>query len=109
MFPSFQFQWLADEVRKNLPQELDFRLEANNMNKCSQLFKSNGITFVKVQIISHLTPFGLLLLPFFPSPYMEVPEVYVATQRLLIMEFCEGGKINDLEYIKDHNLSVNEV
>ena len=33
----------------------------------------------------------------------------MATQRLLIMEFCEGGKINDLEYIKDHNLSVNEV
>lgn len=108
MFPSFQFQWLADEVRRNLPQELDFRLEANNMNKCSQLFKSNGITFVKVQIVIIISSYSFLL-PFSPSPYMEVPEVYVATQRLLIMEFCEGGKINNLEYIKDHNLSVNEV
>ena len=68
MFPSFQFQWLADEVRKNLPQELDFRLEANNMNKCSQLFKSSGITFVKVQIISSYS-FWPPLIAFLSSLY----------------------------------------
>lgn len=25
------------------------------------------------------------------------------------MEFCEGGKINDLKYIKEHYIPVNEV
>ena len=25
------------------------------------------------------------------------------------MEFCEGGKINDLNYIQRNNISVNEV
>lgn len=85
VFPSFQFGWLADGVRKNLPQELDFRIEAQNMDKCSQLFNSNNINFVKI------------------------PKVHIATKRLLVMEYCEGGKINDIQYIKDNKLSVNEI
>ena len=30
LFPRFDFGWLADEVRVNLPMELDFRIEADN-------------------------------------------------------------------------------
>ena len=30
MFPQFSFEWLADEMNKNLPLELDFRHEAGN-------------------------------------------------------------------------------
>jgi len=25
------------------------------------------------------------------------------------MEYCEGAQVNDVEYIKDNNISVNEV
>jgi len=32
--PSFGFEWLVDEVRLNLPLELDFRNEARNAEKC---------------------------------------------------------------------------
>lgn len=45
-FPSFRFQWLADEVRRNLPIELDFRHEAKNQEKFSSLFKH--LSFAKV-------------------------------------------------------------
>ena len=40
---------------------------------------------------------------------LQIPKVHIATQRLLVMEYCEGGKINDIQYIKDNRLSVNEV
>ena len=48
IFPSFRFQWLADEIRRNLPNELDFRCEARNQEKFSALFKH--LTFVKVSL-----------------------------------------------------------
>ena len=28
LFPKFQYKWLADEVSKNIPIEMDFRIEA---------------------------------------------------------------------------------
>ena len=28
LFPRFDYEWLADEVAKNLPVEMDFRAEA---------------------------------------------------------------------------------
>jgi predicted unusual protein kinase regulating ubiquinone biosynthesis (AarF/ABC1/UbiB family) len=31
MFPGFRFQWLVEELAKNLPKELDFTLEASNI------------------------------------------------------------------------------
>ena len=33
VFPQFQFMWLADEMRKNLPLELDFLQEGENAEK----------------------------------------------------------------------------
>ena len=47
IFPMFRFQWLADEVRRNLPIELDFRCEARNQEKFSKTFKH--LTFAKVR------------------------------------------------------------
>ena len=37
-FPTFEFMWLADEMKKNLPQELDFLVEGRNAEKASNLF-----------------------------------------------------------------------
>ena len=49
-FPGFHFQWLAEEVRRNLPYELDFRHEARNQEKCATIFCH--LTFLKVSLTS---------------------------------------------------------
>lgn len=33
LFPKFSYKWLADEVERNLPQELDFLHEASNASR----------------------------------------------------------------------------
>lgn len=38
IFPEFQFGWLAEETRKNLPLELDFVHEAHNCEKVAKNF-----------------------------------------------------------------------
>ena len=39
IFPDFQFIWLAEETKKNLPLELDFVHEGRNCEKVADLFK----------------------------------------------------------------------
>lgn len=36
-FPDFKFQWLVEESKKNLPQELDFLHEGKNAEKVNNL------------------------------------------------------------------------
>ena len=42
---------------------------------------------------------------------MQVPRIMWehTTERVLTMEFCEGGQVNDKEYMKEHDIDVNEV
>lgn len=40
---------------------------------------------------------------------MKVPKVYGATRRILVMEFVEGGKVDDLKYLKRHKISPGSV
>ena len=46
MFPNFEFTWLAEEIRRNLPNELNFLHEAQNMEVFSKTFEH--LEFVKV-------------------------------------------------------------
>lgn len=41
----------------------------------------------------------------------QVPEIHwnLSTNRILTMEFIEGGQVNDRDYMKKHNINVNEV
>ena len=85
LFPDFRFQWLVDEIRRNLPKELDFREEASNQERFSKLFL-------------HLD-------------YVMAPKVHweLTTPRVLTMEYCEGSKVNDLDYIRRHGINVDDV
>ena len=85
VFPGFQYMWLAEETKKNLPLELDFIHEGRNCERVERLFK-------------HLK-------------FLKVPKIYwdLSSERVLTMEFCEGGKVNDREYMKQHKISVDEV
>ena len=46
VFPDFQFMWLADETRKNLPLELDFLHEGKNCETVAKMLA--GFSFLKV-------------------------------------------------------------
>ena len=43
--------------------------------------------------------------------YYQVPKIYweYTNERVLTMEFCEGGQVDDREYMKKHGINVNEV
>jgi hypothetical protein len=45
VFPELRLQWLVDETRKNLPQELDFAAEAANAERI-RLFYSFNLFFI---------------------------------------------------------------
>jgi aarF domain-containing kinase len=40
VFPDFNYQWLVDEIKFNLPKELDFTHEAANAERCRALLAS---------------------------------------------------------------------
>lgn len=48
---------------------------------------------------------------FWPSFSLQVPTIYwhLSTNRILTMEFAEGGQVNDKDYMKKHGINVNEV
>ncbi|UYV84773.1 ADCK1, partial [Cordylochernes scorpioides] len=85
IFPEFQFVWLADEMKKNLPLELNFLEEGKNADIVREKF-------------SHL-------------PWLKVPKVYwdISTKKLLVMDYYEGGYVNDTKYLDSQNISKTEV
>lgn len=40
VFPEFKFQWLVDETKKNIPQELNFEQEGHNAEKVAKMFEN---------------------------------------------------------------------
>ncbi|KAJ3330140.1 hypothetical protein HDU76_006340, partial [Blyttiomyces sp. JEL0837] len=83
VFPEFEFDWLADELRESLPQELDFIREAGNAARVSFNFKGD------------LT--------------VRVPRVYWAKRRILVMEFVDGKRVDDVEFLKRNGVDVHQV
>ncbi|XP_030751618.1 uncharacterized aarF domain-containing protein kinase 1-like [Sitophilus oryzae] len=85
VFPEFKFQWLVDESKKNIPQELNFAQEGKNAEKIAQMFEN--------------------------VDWLKVPKVRwdMTTPRVLTMEFVEGGQVNDLKYINEHKIDPYEI
>ncbi|TFK75415.1 ABC1-domain-containing protein [Pluteus cervinus] len=83
-FPEFEFTWLGEEMRTNLPKEMDFVHEAANAARAVEDFQ--GIR----------TP-------------LYIPEVIQATKRVLIMEYIQGGRVDDLAYLAEANIDRNTV
>lgn len=83
LFPDFEFGWLADEMKINLPIEMDFSNEGGNAIKLSANFSGNQT--------------------------LKVPHIFNASSRILIMEFCQGTRIDNLEYLKKNNIAVDQV
>ncbi|XP_077906739.1 aarF domain-containing protein kinase 1 isoform X3 [Ictidomys tridecemlineatus] len=85
LFPEFEFMWLVDEAKKNLPLELDFLNEGRNAEKVAQMLKQ--------------------------FDFLKVPRIFweLSTKRVLLMEFVEGGQVNDREYMERNRIDVNEI
>ncbi|XP_023402195.2 aarF domain-containing protein kinase 1 isoform X3 [Loxodonta africana] len=85
LFPEFEFMWLVDEAKKNLPLELDFLNEGRNAEKVAQMLKH--------------------------FDFLKVPRIYweLSTKRVLLMEFVDGGQVNDRGYMERNKIDVNEV
>ena len=85
VFPDFKMQWLVDESKKNLPIELDFVNEGRNAEKVASLFKS--------------------------YKWLKVPKIYWehTSDRVLVMEYVEGGQVDDLQYMKDNKIEPLEI
>ncbi|XP_039597305.1 aarF domain-containing protein kinase 1 isoform X2 [Polypterus senegalus] len=85
LFPDFGFMWLVEEAKKNLPLELDFMNEGRNAEKMSEMLKD--------------------------FKFLKVPKIHwdLSTKRILMMEFVEGGQVNDRQYMIQNGIDVNEV
>ncbi|XP_072479784.1 aarF domain-containing protein kinase 1 isoform X3 [Notamacropus eugenii] len=85
LFPEFEFMWLVDEAKKNLPLELDFLNEGRNAEKVAEMLKR--------------------------FEFLKVPRIYweLSTRRVLLMEFVEGGQVNDKAYMEKNQIDVNEI
>lgn len=83
-FPEFEFTWLGEEMRENLPKEMDFAHEARNAERAAENFK--GV---------HTS--------------LYIPKVLFSNKRVLVMEYIQGGRVDDLEYLDAHAIDRNKV
>ena len=84
-FPEYDLEWLSRETELSIPQELDFRCEAENARRTQEHFAQ----------IPHLP--------------LVIPEVIWAQKRILVMA-CETGKrLDDLAYMDRSGIDRDEV
>ncbi|KAI0666582.1 ABC1-domain-containing protein [Trametes maxima] len=84
LFPTFEFTWLGEEMRENLPKEMDFVHEKRNAERAIADFQNIRTS-------------------------MYIPEVKEARKRILVMEYIQGGRVDDLVYLSDNNIDRNKV
>ena len=74
-FPAFEFMWLVEETKRNLPLELDFAHEGCNSEMVGKLLQHHS--------------------------WLKVPEVEwdLTTDRVLTMEYCDGVHIDDVDAV----------
>lgn len=71
-------------MRENLPKEMDFVHEASNARRAMADFER-------------------------VSTSLYIPEVISATKRVLIMEFIQGARVDDLGYLAEQGIDRNKV
>jgi len=85
LFNDFEYQWLADAFKDNVPLELDFRLEADNARRCSEMFQDDEQVHV---------------------PWVN--EKY-SSEEVIVMEYVEGPNIADVSGIEKLGVDLEEV
>lgn len=85
LHPDFNFGWVLNDLKDNLKQELDFKLEGENTERCAKDLK-------------HLK-------------YVYVPKVYwnLSSTRVLVMEFIEGYQIGKVDELIKNGFSLYDI
>lgn len=86
VFPEYPMTWLSDELRSSIFVELDFVNEAENAMKTTAEFAN----------MYELTA-------------LRVPQIIYSEKRILVMEYVAGKRLDDLEFMKNNNISPAEV
>jgi aarF domain-containing kinase len=71
-------------MRENLPKEMDFIHEAANTYRAQSDFKNTRTS-------------------------LYIPQVIFATKRVLVMEYIQGGRVDDLAYLAKEGIDRNKV
>ena len=85
IFPVFDFRWLSRNMKRSLPEELDFRIEAKNSENCAEMFKND--------------------------PFIKVPKVYKehSNAKVMVMEFVEGINIDHFDELVQNGYNLEEI
>ncbi|XP_058078816.1 uncharacterized protein LOC131227116 isoform X2 [Magnolia sinica] len=85
IFPEYRFTWMVSEFEKTITLELDFVQEAKNSERTARNFKNNRV--------------------------VTVPRVFwdLTTRQVLTMQFCDGHKVDDLEFLETTGINPVKV
>lgn len=86
VFPEYPLVWLGDELQSSIYVELNFNKEAENAIKTSEYFED-----------------------FQKETALRIPKIISSTNRVLIMEYIEGARLDNLEYMKKYHIARSEV
>jgi|AntRauTorckE5430_2_1112549.scaffolds.fasta_scaffold04840_1 aarF domain-containing kinase len=79
--PDSDFTSIIQEYNKEVRKELDFRTEAENMNEVRKLLQEQNIRAIVPDVVPELVK-----------------------ERVLVMDFCEGFTIRDLDALDSHGV-----
>ncbi|KAJ2891892.1 hypothetical protein IWW38_003433 [Coemansia aciculifera] len=85
VFPDFKFMWLSAEMKSSLPLELDFRNDKSNAERVEWNFAGHA------------------------DIPLAVPKMVRASERVLIMEYVDGRRCDDLEYLRQYSIDPAQV
>ncbi|EDO17600.1 hypothetical protein Kpol_1061p24 [Vanderwaltozyma polyspora DSM 70294] len=86
VFPEYPLTWLGDELQSSIYIEIDFKKEAANAIQTQAYFAN-----------------------FKRNTAIRIPNVISANKRILIMEYVNGKRLDDLNYLDKNNISRAEV
>lgn len=82
IFKGFDYDWLGNEMKHNLPQEINFLNELKNCQKLKPTLKNSNI---------------------------RVPEIYSCTERVIVMEFINGYSITNVDQLKKDKIKLSDI
>jgi aarF domain-containing kinase len=84
VFPRFNYSWLADELARGLPQELNFVNEGRNAELCSQHFAHRADVIVPA-IHWHTTSPRVLTMVRHPGLCVTVIYIYIVDSHRVLL------------------------
>ena len=89
LIPGLRFQWLANETRRHMAEELDFREEAKNADRARALMAKD----------------------FDDMTELHVPRVHdtLSGSRVLTQEWCDGVRIDDREGLRSRGIDKTKL